>query len=139
LLKSPEQAVPKYFPIDAGVSFDCSLSDIVVISWTEENLSADFVLPRTEGRALRIRFNKETIVRLLGELALSTENDTKDEGTIPLHFAYLVEGSAFEKAQSEAWKMVHEPVHHYRFVTGGGCMDVLSKAEPSFDVVEISK
>jgi hypothetical protein len=131
--------VPKYFPIDAGVSFDCSLSDIVAISWTEQNLSADFVLPGTEGRTLRIRFTKETIVRLLGELALSSDNDTKNEGTVPLHFAYRVEGSAFEKAQSGAWKMVHEPVHHYRFVTGGGCMDVLSQAEPSFEIVETSE
>jgi hypothetical protein len=130
--------VPKYFPIDAGVSFDSSLSDIVAISWTEQNLSADFVLPG-KGRTLRIRFTKETIVRLLGELALSSDNDTKNEGTVPLHFAYLVEGSAFEKAQSGAWKMVHGPVHHYRFVTGGGCMDVLSQAEPSFEIVETSE
>ena len=131
--------MPKYFPIDAGVMFDCSESDILAISWTEETLSADFVLPRTQGHALRIRFNKDTIVRLLGELALSTENDTKVEGTVPLHFAYRVEGSAFADAQSEGWKMVHEPVHHYRFITGGGCMDVLSKAEPSFEIVEIGE
>jgi len=128
--------VPRYFPIDAGVGVDCSESDILAISWTEERLSADFVLPRTEGRALRIRFNRETIVRLLGELALSTENDTEKEGTIPRHFAYRVEGSTFAAAQSESWKMVHEPVHHSRFVTGGGCMDVLSKAEPSFEIIE---
>lgn len=131
--------MPKYFPIDAGVTFDCSESDLLAISWTEINLSADFVLPRTEGRTLRIRFNKSTIVRLLDELALSTENDTNNEGTIPRHFAYRVEGATFADTQSEGWKLVHEPVHHYRFVTGGGCMDVLSKAEPSFEIVEISE
>jgi len=54
----------------------------------------------------------------------------------PRHFAYRVEGSTFAAAQSESWKMVHEPVHHYRFVTDGGCMDVLSKAEPSFEIIE---
>ena len=129
--------MPKYFPIDAGVKFDCSESDILAISWTEESLSADFVLPRTDGRALRIRFKQETIVRLVGEFALSSDNDTKNEGTVPRHFAYRIEGSSFAATQSEAWKMVHEPVHHYRFVTGGGCMDVLSKAEPSFEIVGI--
>lgn len=129
----------KYFPIDAGVEFDCSESDILAISWTEASLSADFVLPRTEGRALRIRFNGGAIVRLLDELALSSENEAKNEGNIPRHFSYRVEGSNFAAVQSEAWKMVHEPVHHYRFVTGGGCMDVLSKAEPSFEIVETKK
>ena len=131
--------MPRYFPIDAGVGFDCSESDILAISWTEVSLLADFVLPRIEGRALRVRFNGAAIVRLLDELALSSDNDTKNEGTIPRHFAYRVEGSTFAAAQSEAWKMVYEPVHHFRFVTGGGCMDVLSKAEPSFEIVETNK
>jgi len=135
----PEQALPKYFPIDAGVSFDCVQSDLLAISWKGQSLSADFVLPHTERRALRIRFNKPTIVRLLDEMPLSTEDDTKNEGLVSRNFAYQVEGSNFADTQSSAWKIVNEPVHHYRFVTGGGCMDVLSKAEPSFEVVEIGE
>jgi hypothetical protein len=129
--------VPKYFPIDAGVSFDCVQSDLLAISWKEQLLSADFVLPHTEGHALRICFDKPTIVRILDEMPLSTEDDTKNEGLVSLHFAYRVEGSTFAAAQSWAWKTANEPVHHFRFITGGGCMDVLSKAEPSFEVVAI--
>lgn len=132
--------MPKYFPIDAGVSFNCVQSDLLAFSWNADGcLSADFILPRTEGRALRVRFNGPTIVRLLDEMPLSTENDTKREGTVPRHFAYRVEGSTFANTQSETWKSVCHPVHHYRFVTGGGCMDVLSKAEPSFEIVEKSE
>lgn len=57
-------------------------------------------------------------VRPLGDVALSTENDAKNEGMAPYHFAYRVEGSAFAGAQPQAW-MGHEPAHYYRFVTGG--------------------
>ncbi len=95
--------MPKYFPIDAGVSFDCVQSDLLAINWREDTLSADFVLPGAEGRALRVRFNAATIVRLLDEMPLSTEEDTKDEGLVSLHFAYRVEGSTFADAQSWAW------------------------------------
>jgi hypothetical protein len=78
-----------------------------------------------------------TIVRLLDEMPLSTEQQpTKNEGLVPRHFAYRVEGSNFAETLSKAWKEVHRPVHHYEFTTGSGCMDVLSKAEPSFEVVD---
>ena len=129
--------MPNYFPNDAGVSFDCVQSDLLAIRWTSDSLSADFILPRTEGRALRVRFNGPTIVRLLDEMPLSTEDGTKNEGLISRHFAYRVENSTFADTQSPAWKMACHPVSHYEFITGAGCMDVLSKAEPIFEVVDI--
>jgi hypothetical protein len=134
-----EQDMPRYFPIDAGVSFDCDQSDLLTISWTPDSLSADFLLPSTPGRALRVRFNGATIVRLLDEMPLSTEQGTKNEGLVSRHFAYRVEGSTFAETQSEAWKFVYHPVCHYEFVTGSGCMDVLSKFEPAFEMVSSSE
>ena len=65
--------MPQYLPIDAGVRFDCEKSDLLAIKWKAESLSADFLLPGTEGQALRVRFNGATIVRLLDEMPLSTE------------------------------------------------------------------
>jgi hypothetical protein len=128
--------VPRYFPIDVGVKLDCAQSDLLAIDWKENRLSADFILPGVEGHALRVRFNRPTIVRLLDEMPLSTEQQpTKDEGRVPRHFAYRVEGSTFEETQSWAWKEVHKPVCHYQFVTGWGCMDVLSGVSPSFEVI----
>lgn len=56
--------MPKYFPIDAGVKFDCSESDLLAVEWKTRSLSADFLLPGVEGRAVRIRFDEATIVRL---------------------------------------------------------------------------
>ena len=131
-----EQAVPRYFPIDAGVDFDCVQSDLLAINWKEDSLSADFILPGAQGRALRIRFKGSTIVRLLDEMPLSTEMGSKNEGLVSRHFAYRVEGSTFADTQSEAWKLAFHPVCHYEFITGLGCMDVLSRAEPSFEVVD---
>jgi len=131
--------LPRYFPIDAGVSFDCVQSDLLTIRWTTDSLSADFILPGTEGRALRVCFNGATIVRLLDEMPLSAEQGTKNEGLVSRHFAYRVESSTFADTQSEAWKSVWHPVCHYEFITGSGCMDVLSRAGPSFEVVDISE
>jgi hypothetical protein len=53
---------------------------------------------------------------------------------VPEHFAYRVEGSVFARQQSEAWKIAVGPVMHYRFVTGWGCVDVLTAALPSFSI-----
>jgi hypothetical protein len=132
--------VPRYFPIDAGVRFDCDQSDLLAIKWKAERLSAEFILPGAKSQALRVRFNGATIVRLLDEMPLSTEGQpTKGEGLVPGHFAYRVEGSTFADAQSEVWKLVYRPACHYEFITGWGCMDVLSEVEPSFEVVDISE
>ena len=127
--------MPTYFPIDAGVSFACDESDLIAINWRRDNLSADFILPGVEGRLVRVRFNEATIVRLVDEFPLSTEQDTKTEGLVSRHFAYRVEGAMFADTQSEAWKVNFHPTSHYRFITGWGCMDVLSKAAPSFEIV----
>lgn len=125
--------MPTYYPMDAGVSFDCSGSDLRAMKWTPRSLSADFVLDNE--KALRVRFDRQTIVRVLDEFTLSTEQGT-NTGLVPRHFAYRVERSPFADAQSEAWKLVNNPVCHYQFITGWGCLDVLSKAAPTFEVVD---
>jgi hypothetical protein len=116
--------------LDAGVRFNCVQSDLLAIRWKVDSLSADFILPGAEGHALRIRFNGPAIVRLLDEMPLSTEEGTKNQGLISRHFAYRVENSTFADKQSWAWKTACHPVSHYEFITGAGCMDVLSNAEP---------
>ena len=127
--------VPTYFPIDAGVSFACDESDLIAVSWRRDNLSADFILPGVTRRAVRVRFNDATIVRLVDEFPLSTEQDTKSEGLVSRHFAYRVEGAVFAETQSEAWKVNFYPANHYRFITGWRCTDVLSNAVPYFEIV----
>ena len=128
--------MPRYEPIEIGVRFQASLSNLIAFDWRKDAVSAAFIIPSEPDSLLRVTFNRECIVRLLDEMPLSTEDEASEsDGLIPEHFAYRVTGSAFELAQSKAWKVVQSPAWHYRFITGWGCMDVLSAAEPSFERV----
>ena len=128
--------MPRYSPIDLDQPLQASRSDLVSFEWSTNGITADFILPGDDVHVLRVSFDKPCIVRILDEMALSTEqDDTPSDGLVPEHFAYRLEGAAFARLQSSAWKKVHEPVAHYRFVTGWGCMDVLTGATPAFGVV----
>ena len=68
-------------------------------------------------------------------MPLSTEeNGGPNIGLVSEHFAYRVRNAPFERMQSVAWKEIIGDPKHYQFVTGWACMDVLSNAEPSFNV-----
>ena len=133
--------MPRYHPIDVEPTIKASHSDLLSFRWGPNQIVAEFIIPADDSLALRVQFdakNITTIARLLDEMPLSTEyEDTPTEGLVPGHLAYRVEGALFEKAQSGAWKQIYSPVH-YRFITGGTCLDVLSRAAPTFQVVERS-
>ncbi|MBB4228504.1 hypothetical protein [Rhizobium mongolense] len=89
---------------------------------------------------LRIAFDGPCIVRLVDEMPLSTEHeDSADEGLVREHFAYRVEEAAFDRSQSEIWKIAvsgrYGPTSHYRFITGATCMDVVTPAKPVFTLI----
>jgi hypothetical protein len=128
--------MPRYHPIDIGVPLQASLSDLADFKWDKGHVIADFILPHDDAHLLRVSFDKPCIIRLLDEMPLSTEeDDTPNQGLVSEHFAYRLEGAAFARLQSWAWKEVTGPVTHYQFITGWTCMDVLSAATPSFVVV----
>lgn len=130
--------MPQYYPIDVGVSFNCDHSDLHTVHWDVNCFSAVFLLPDQEEFGIRVHFDGDTVVRLLDEFMLSTEDDSDNSiGRVPLHFAYRVVGAPFFAMQSQVWKMVHGPIEHYQFVTGNGCADVLSAHTPSFEVVPL--
>ncbi|MBA9071484.1 hypothetical protein FHR71_005264 [Methylobacterium sp. RAS18] len=113
---------------------------MLAIQWKTAGIIADFILPGSATQALRVSFERQCIVRLLDEMPLSTEeDDTPNEGLVPGHFAYRVEGARFARMQSEAWKEVNKPVSHYLFVTGWGCLDVVSSGKPTFSLVDRSE
>lgn len=131
--------MPLYEPIETGVRLNALASDLLSIRWETNAISADFILPDDDEHVLRISFDGPCIVRLLDEMALSTEkDDTPDKGLVANNFAYRLEGARFACSQSETWREVSAPVGqsttHYRFVTGWACMDVLSGAIPSFSI-----
>ena len=126
--------MPRYEPIDAGFPFKASLSDISDFAWSTGGVRADFVIPGDDQNLLRVVFDQQCIVRLLDEMALSTEaDDGPIEGLVPEHFAYRLYDTVFARTQSEVWKLTRsQPVDHYRFVTGWTCLDVLSASPPAF-------
>lgn len=128
--------MPIHYPIDIGVSLPASRSDLVGLHWSANGISADFAFPSDKSRVLRVSFDRQCIVRLLDEMPLSTEDDDgPNEGLVADQLAYRIEGAMFARTQSSTWKEAMGPVSHYQFVTGWGCMDVISSGKPSFAVV----
>jgi hypothetical protein len=130
----------KYFPLEVGLAIGATASDLHSFRWApDQSIEATFYGTESE-HLLKITFASPCIVRLVDEFPLSTEHEEdRDEGLVSEHFAYLVEGSTFEKSQSETWKLVvgahFRPVRHYRFITGNTCMDVVTPSEPVFQVI----
>jgi hypothetical protein len=132
--------MPKYTPITNVPEIRSSLGDLIELCWRDRTLTADFIIPGSEKHVLRVRLEKAEIVRILDEMPLSTEAETTpNEGLIPDHFAYSVEGASFWQSQSEALKSVFPSLRHYRFITGWTCVDALSQHEPTFLVVTTSQ
>lgn len=128
--------MPRYYPLDVHPDLDCNRSNLLELRWTNEAVVADFLIPDDDDHMLRVQFRDEVIVRILDEMALSTEHEsTPKEGLVANHFGYRVEGAVFESTQSETWRSTRSPATHYRFVTGWACVDILSASEPSFEVI----
>lgn len=129
--------MPKYTPIEITPRIQSSMSDVLEFRWTKNRrITADFIIPGDEKNAVRVQFERVEIVRLLDEMPISTEFDeTADEGLVPDHLAYSVDGTTFWQTQSDALKTVHPRLRHYRFITGWTCIDVISETAPTFLVI----
>lgn len=122
----------RYSPLECGVYWqgESHLADLRSFDWAAK--AAEWVYP--DGKSiLRVQFSGMLIVRILDDFAMSEDmNSGQHQGLVGEHFAYVVEGDAFNAAQSESWKTVAGSTRHYRFITGNGCMDVISDAPPTF-------
>ena len=96
--------MPTYKAIDIGVALRAVDSDLIAFEWKTNGITAVFILPDDDAHALRVSFDRPCIVRLSDEMAVSTEEEhTPNEGLVPNHFAYQLEGAHFSRSQSEAW------------------------------------
>jgi hypothetical protein len=127
--------LPKYQTLEQPLAIQTSVSDLLTLTWKGSGIIADFIIPGENQKALRVSFQKTEIIRILDEMPLSTEEDTKNMGLVSEHFAYVVEDSLFWTSQSWAFKMVCSKARHYRFITGSNCLDVISNVEPNMSVV----
>ncbi len=95
-------------------------------------LTAYFSLPFGDD-LLKVHFSDADIVRVQDELLLSIEEyGIEVSGLKPRHFAYRIENSRLFLSQSEFYRDLDREAVHYRFVTGGACLDVLTRFEPVF-------
>lgn len=112
-------SMPIYEAIETGVQLRAIVSDLLAFNWETNGITADFILPDDNAHALRVSFDRPCIVRLFDEMALSTEEeDTPNEGLVPNHFAYRLEGTRFSRSQSGTWKEVSRPVAPARRAEG---------------------
>ena len=122
----------EYFPIESKAPWkNADDADLLSFDWLRE--TATFATS-DDDRLLEVSFlGSDVIVRMLDDFPLSPESGPDDwVGLIPHHFAYRVEGDPFFKAQSGAWREVVGSPKHYRFLTGSGCLDVISSGVPTF-------
>lgn len=129
----------RYTPFDVFQNFTCTGMELYELrhSYLRDGkpLTAYFSLP-TGDDLLEIRFSDADVVRVLDELLLSTEEyGIELIGEKPYHFAYRVENSRFFLSQSELYREQSRDAVHYRFITGGACLDVLTKFAPNFALV----
>ena len=128
--------MPNYFPIPVTPSIRADHSDLLQLRWANVGIVADFILPQDDQSALRVRLERVEIIRIVEEMPISSESEeTANEGIIPGHFAYLVQGAAFWNQQSAVFKTVVTTAKHYRFFTANYCLDVISTRGPAFTVV----
>ncbi|WP_052183017.1 hypothetical protein [Rhizobium sp. YS-1r] len=132
----------RYFPIEVSPRFLCTASELYDLrhSYAAEGggnpLVAYFSLPDPQTSFLKISFTHADIVRVLDETYLSTEEyGVESVGLVPFHFAYRIEGSRFWNSQSEFYRDSRRDAVHYRFITGGACLDVLTTVEPEFEII----
>ena len=126
----------RYHPIDSCVAWSNSYNaDLCSFDW--QTNTAKFFSEDDHQTVEVIFAGADVIVRMLDEFPLSTESDPDElEGLIPHHFAYRVEGDPFLEMQSETWRSNERALHHYRFMTGAGCLDVVTSAIPHFTILE---
>ncbi|WP_430446602.1 hypothetical protein [Sphingorhabdus contaminans] len=139
----------RYIPIETPASWtDADCADLLSFDWRTS--TAKFIFCEREtptsvakkwDQILVVTFDAaEVIVRMLDEFPLSTESDPQDwDGLAPHHFAYLVEGDPFFTAQSSAWRSLAPNLKHYLFMTGNGCLDVITSATPRFGILDADR
>ncbi|WP_235889750.1 hypothetical protein [Brucella haematophila] len=122
-----------YIPIEIGMNIQSSKSDLLKLVWVGKELISYFSMQDEGNKCAEVRFEQVEIVRILDEMALSTEyEDDMNVGLIPEHFAYEVKDSSFWKQQSDAFKAVYCDTKHFRLITGWTCLDVISTSSPEF-------
>ncbi|MGV2126121.1 hypothetical protein ACQZ4R_23975 [Agrobacterium vitis] len=97
-----------------------------------KELSAYFSVSGQD-KHLRVFFTHVDMFRVIDEMHRPLEEQGMEiVGHFSNHFAYKVQGSPFWAAQREVFEVSLPESTHYLFVTGGDCVDVITREEPRF-------
>ena len=94
--------------------------------------------PKTRDRAGADRVTEQALQGTWKVVSIEVVEQSGGRKAIPWVITHVrVEGDRFFEAQSEAWRTMEGAPKHYRFITGAGCLDVISNAMPRFVVTTI--
>ncbi|MFK4768987.1 hypothetical protein [Rhizobium sp. ZW T2_16] len=126
----------RYIPIDFDINAPATAAEIDRLVMEHDRMTnADklTVFFSIAGRRdlVKLVFPHVVLFRVIEELHLPLEeSDIPRVGAIANHFAYKIQGSPFWAAQREVFETALPGSEHYRFVTGGQCLDVVSRDQP---------
>lgn len=125
----------KYEPLEFDLGVGATAADLDRLEMTcpgSKELRAYFSVAG-KSRLLRVSFPNVDIFRVIDEMHGPLEEQGLEKvGHVSNHFAYKVQGSPFWAAQREVFEVVLPGSIHYLFVTGGDCLDVITRDEPRF-------
>lgn len=123
----------KYEPIDFDFPAGATSIDLDRLEMNcprSKELRAYFSIAG-ESRLLRVFFPHVEIFRVIDEMHRPLEEQRMEKvGYVSNHFAYKIQGSPFWATQREVFEVVFPGSTHYLFVTGGDCLDVITREEP---------
>lgn len=100
------------------------------------NTLTAYVSVAGQSEFVKIIFPHVDIFRVIDDMHLPLEEcGSLKVGHVSNHFAYRIEGSPFWAPQREAFEVVLPGSAHYRFVTGGSCLDAISRDQPEISWV----
>jgi hypothetical protein len=127
-----------YEPMEFDLGAEATAADLARVEMNYQSdsgakeLTAYFAVAG-QSKYLRVSFPHVDIFRVIDEMHLPLEEHGIEKvGYVANHFAYKVQGSPFWAAQREVFEVALPGSTHYLFVTGGDCLDVITRDEPRF-------
>jgi|GEM_PF-1598993 len=126
----------RYIPIEFNINAPATAAEIDRLVMERDRMTGTDKLTVSFSIAGRrdlvnVAFPHVELLRVIEELHLPLEeSDIPRVGVIANHFAYKIQGSPFWAAQREVFETALPGSEHYRFVTGGQCLDVVSRDQP---------
>lgn len=125
----------QYIPLPLDTPIRSSVSDLISLRSDGNAISAMFIVPHDETKALHVNFQGSYVMRMCDEHVLNLEDlPIPRQGLVPEHFLYQVEGADFLLRQPEI-RDSYRGAKHFRCVTGSTCLDVVADDPPTVMLV----